>query len=239
MNKLKLVTGVILVFLVGALAGSIGTEMYFRHRMERFPPGGPPPPVRTALLMKRLSDELNLTNAQRIEIKKIVEESEAKMFAIRRQYLPEIKETIDQSFALMKDKLNADQKEKLEKLHEKIKNGHAKAFIHSVLTEGTSQQILSKMKQRLNLTEDQEMKVRPIIEGAVGERRRMVEKYKEQDHPDIFSLTGEMHKLQEATEKRLAEILTDQQMEQYREIQEEEHLQMCRERQKHGLGGFD
>ena len=39
MNRLKLVIGVTLVFLAGALAGSLGTGIYLRHKMEAFEGG--------------------------------------------------------------------------------------------------------------------------------------------------------------------------------------------------------
>jgi hypothetical protein len=92
MNKTKLSIGVFLVFLVGVLAGSLGMGMYLKHQMKRFEPGGHPPPVRHGFIMKRLSRELDLTDAQRVEIEKIVKDSEAKFFAIRKKFMPEIEE---------------------------------------------------------------------------------------------------------------------------------------------------
>ena len=225
MHKLKLALGLILVFLVGALAGSLGTGMYIGHRIEKFAASGPRHPARTASLMKRLSNELDLTDAQRAEVEKIVEEYQEKIFAVRRKYLPDIEEITDESFALMKAKLNPYQKEKLEELHEKLKDRHARAFIRSIQTEETSDQVLSEMKERLNLAAEQEIKVRPIIERSVRERRTILEKCKEQDHPDIFSVRREMRELEKSVEKRLAEILTKEQMEEYRRIQEERDLE--------------
>ena len=239
MNKTKLSIGVFLVFLVGVFAGSLGMGMYLKHQIKKFEPGGPPPLVRHGFIMKRLSRDLDLTETQRVEIEKIVEESETKIFAIRRQYLPEIKKIADQSFALMKDKLDAEQQEKLEELHERLKNRHARAFIHSIPTEKTAEQILYKMKKPLNLTNEQEAKLRPIIETSVEERRKIVEKYKEQDRPAFFSLKRDMYELQESIEKRLGEILEEKQMEEYRKIREEKCFEMRREKGKPRFGPFD
>lgn len=225
MHKLKLALGLILVFLVGALAGSLGTGMYIGHRIEKFAASGPRHHARTASLIKRLSNELDLTDAQRAEVEKIVEEYQEKIFAVRRKYLPDIKEITDESFALMKARLNPHQKEKLEELHEKLKDRHARAFIRSIQTEETSDQVLSEMKERLNLAAEQEIKVRPIIERSVRERRTILDKCKEQDHPDIFSVRREMREFEKSVEKRLAEILTKEQMEEYRRIQEERDLE--------------
>ena len=239
MNKMKLFIGVVLVLLVGALLGSLGTGIYLKHRMSRFEPGRPPPHMRKDFIVKRLSRELDLTEAQRIEIEKIVEQSEAKIFSVRRQYLPEIKKIVDQSFVLMKDKLNANQQEKLQEIHERLKNRHAIALIHSIPTEKTAEQILHQMKERLNLTDQQEAKLYPIIETSVEERRNIVGKYRGQNQPAILSLKREMYELQESLEKRLAEILTDKQMEKYRKLQAEERFEMCRETQRRKSGPFD
>ena len=239
MNKLKLAVGVIFILLVGVLTGSLGTGLYLKHRIERFAGGGPPPHLRKTLLMKRLSNELDLTGEQRIEIEKIVKESENKIFAIRRKYLPEIREISDKSFALMKEKLNLDQKEKLERLNEKLKGRHAKAFIQSIQIEETSDQILSKMKERLDLTEEQERNAHPIIAESIRERRKIVEKYNQQDRPDIFSLRREMRELQESVETRLAKIFTDEQLKEYRDMQEEERFERRREIGRRKFGKFD
>lgn len=235
----KLTVGVILVFLVGALAGSLGTGLYLKHRMEHFAAGRPPHHIRKDLLMKRLSHELNLTEEQRTEIEKIVTESETEISAIRRKYLPEIKEITDQSFALMKEQLNPDQREKLEELHEQLKDRHAKAFIQSIETEETPEQVLSEMKERLNLSEEQATKVRPIIEGKIERLHNIVEKYRGQDRPKIPSLKGEIRKLRTSTEKCLANILTEEQLEEYRKMQEEERFERRRKSGRPKFGGFD
>ena len=223
MNKLKLAVGIILVLLVGALAGSLVSGIYHKKRVERFASGGHPPHLRK-VFVKRLSDKLDLTDEQRIEIEKIVKESQAEIFAIRRKYLPEIREINDQSFALIEEKLNAEQKKELGVLYEKLKYRHSKAFIQSIQVEETAKQALSKMKERLNLTQEQVGKAQPIIEESIKERRKTIRKYREKDRPDFFSVRQEMRKLQESLEQRLARILTDEQMTEYQKIQEELRL---------------
>ncbi|NWF55062.1 MAG: hypothetical protein HXY45_09740 [Syntrophaceae bacterium] len=75
-----------------------------------------------AFIVKRLTQDLDLTKAQQAEIRKIVEESEEKITAIRKQYWPEIKGIIDRSFALMREKLSPEQQKKLDMLHEKLEH---------------------------------------------------------------------------------------------------------------------
>lgn len=239
MHRLKLTIGVILVFAAGTLAGSLGTGVYLKKRMEQMSVGGPPPHLRSALLIHRLSRELDLNETQRHDIEKIVEESEGRILAIRREYLPEIKEIVDQSFELMKDKLDSKQKEKLDKLHERLKNRHSKAFFYSVFTERTPEEILSKMRNRLSLTETQESEVRPLIEKSVEERRKIAQRYKEEDHPEIPLLRREMRGVQESLDRGLAGILTDQQMEEYQKMQKEDRSRFRSEMRRPRPGGFD
>lgn len=233
MNKLKLIVGVILVLLVGALAGSLVTGIYYKHRIEQFASSGASHHRRKAV-MKRLSNQLDLTEEQRIEIGKIIKENQIKIFAIRRKYLPEIREISDQSFALMKEKLNPEQKDKLVKLHKKLKDRHAKAFIQSIQIEESSEQVLSKMKEQLNLTEEQVRIAQPIIEESIKERRTIIQQYEEKDRPDFFTLKREIRELQESAEKRLTQILTAKQMQKYLDIQKEERRKMRSEKRRRG-----
>jgi hypothetical protein len=130
MGKLKIATGLILLFLVGVLAGILGTEIYYKYQMDRFVEGGPPPfHRRMPPLIKRFSRDFNLTKQQQIEIEKIIKESEAKIFAIREKYMPEIREIRDQSLMRMSEKLHPDQRKKLEKLYEKIKRRRNKTLM--------------------------------------------------------------------------------------------------------------
>jgi len=226
MNKAKLSIGVFLVFLVGVFAGSLGMGVYLKHQMKRFEPGGHPPPERHGFIMKRLSRELDLTDAQRIEIEKIVKDSEAKFFAVRNQFMPEIEEIADQSFAAIKKKLNADQQTKLKKIEERIRTRHAKAFINSITADNKPEHTLSRLKKHLNLTTEQISAVQPIIEKEHERLGNIVEKYREQHYPKIRFMLGEIRKLRESTDKQLENFLTETQMEKYREIQREKRFLM-------------
>jgi Spy/CpxP family protein refolding chaperone len=239
MNKTKLSIGVFLVFLVGVLAGSLGMGIYVKYQLEKFGPGGPPPPPRHGVIMKRLSRELDLTQTQRTELKKILEESEAKISAIRDQFMPKIEEIADQSFAAMKEKLNADQQKKLERIKEKIDNRFAKAIINSFSEDNKPEQILSKLKKHLNLTKEQIAAVQPIIKREHERLETIVEKYREPHRPKIRFLLREIRELRESTDKQLENLLTETQMEKYREIQQENRFEMHRKTAKPGLGPID
>ena len=111
MKKWKLVTGVALVFILGVLAGSLGTQLYQRQWSERF---WKDPAARRAVFLQRLTRKLDLTEAQQKEFKAIVEEVDRKLVTLRNVTHTEIKRIIDESFAQMKEKLDPEQQKKLE-----------------------------------------------------------------------------------------------------------------------------
>ena len=117
MNKFKLCVGVLLIFALGALAGSLGTRFYVRERIAAFTRGDPP----AARMLKRISRELDLTQSQREKIDKIVAQTQAQLLNFRRRYHPEFVQIVDKSIGLMKEQLNDAQKEKLDQLYEQLK----------------------------------------------------------------------------------------------------------------------
>jgi len=116
MKKWKLITGVVLVFVLGALAGSLGTHLYQRQWSERF---WKDPAARRAVFLQRLMRKLQLTEVQQKEFKAIVEEVDRKLLALRKESRAEIKGIIDESFTRMKEKLDPDQQKTLEEFKAK------------------------------------------------------------------------------------------------------------------------
>ena len=124
MNKFKLAAGVILLLIVGVLAGSLGTGIYYKKRVERFESGGPPISERVRIILGRFSDDLKLTDEQRVEFEKILRESQEELMNLGRSILPEIDKINEQTFASIKEKLTDEQKNKLDELIQRIKDVH-------------------------------------------------------------------------------------------------------------------
>ena len=119
MNKLKVWVGIVLVFLLGALAGSLATGTYFKHRIERFSKGGRPPIK--AVLMQKFSHELGLTETQRVEIEGILDQLQAKLLDLRRKHRPEFEKLFHHSFGLIREKLNTEQKKRFDEIREDLR----------------------------------------------------------------------------------------------------------------------
>lgn len=100
-------------------------------------------------------------------------------------------------------------------------------------SDKTPDQIISVMKDRLGLTEEQEAQIRPIMEEHIKKRDVIVQKYKGQGRQGRRSLRNELQELRKATENQLEMILTEEQMKEYRKLQEEER-QKVRERMRRG-----
>lgn len=117
MNRWKLISGLLLVFVLGVLAGSFGTGVYLKDRFEHIRKD---PKVRQDFIMRKLSKKLSLTPDQEIKIGKIVEQIGERRREYYRKNRPEIKRIMDEGFSQIRKELNSDQQEKLEVLREKF-----------------------------------------------------------------------------------------------------------------------
>ena len=113
MKKWRLIVGVILVFILGLLVGSLGTRFYHRDWSGRF---FQELSARKAVILKKLTKDLGLTEAQQKEFKGIVEEADKKLEAFGQERRSAIKAILDESFSRMKEKLDPEQQRKLEEL---------------------------------------------------------------------------------------------------------------------------
>jgi hypothetical protein len=118
-NKIKIIAGICIVFLLGVLVGSVGTGLYAAHKISKFAKGEVP--VRRAMVMKKLSAKLDLTPQQRPEVEKIVDQAMTELREFRQKHRPEAEKIFDHHFALIREKLDEEQKQKLDRLREKFK----------------------------------------------------------------------------------------------------------------------
>lgn len=119
MTQGKLWGGLLVLFLAGVLTGIIGTVLYQHYeqkqRWERGPAG------RQERLMKRLAEELSLTQAQSQAIEPIVSRAHIQILELRAKHQPELDRIVDQGVAEIKTKLSTEQGAKLDTLYAKLK----------------------------------------------------------------------------------------------------------------------
>jgi Spy/CpxP family protein refolding chaperone len=222
MNKLKVIVSILLVFTLGMLAGSLGDKLYFKHRFERFAKSGRPPLMH--ILMSKMVRELDLAEAQKTDIEKIVRQAEEKIVSFREKYRPEFEKIMDDTIAQIKEKLSDEQKKKLDKLHEELKmRGRMgpRGTPHPPMMGGMPDQLFATMKERLNLSKEQEEKIHPIMDASREKRRTILKKHGEQERENMGILKNDMQALNKDTEKQLSSVLTEEQLKEYQKIQEE------------------
>ena len=112
MKRWKLFAGIVLVFTLGGLAGSLGMGWYIKKKMT---PLRMAPKTRRTFIIEKLTRKLDLTDKQIPRIEKILAEVDLK----RRQYHIEIRKIRTESISQMKKELTPDQQTKLDKLHRK------------------------------------------------------------------------------------------------------------------------
>ena len=119
MTQAKLWGGLLVLFLAGVLTG-LGETILYQHyeqkqRWERGPAG------RQERLMKRLAEELSLTQAQSQAIEPIVSRTHIQILELRAKHQPELDRIVDQGVAEIKTKLSTEQGAKLDTLYAKLK----------------------------------------------------------------------------------------------------------------------
>jgi Spy/CpxP family protein refolding chaperone len=117
MKKWKPVTGVALVFVLGVVAGSLGTAFYHKYLFTRHKGD---PSARKAFILKRFSQDLDLTEDQKNEFKSIIDQLEDKREEHFRKSRSELDKVMDQGFSQMKRVLSAKQQKKFDALKEKF-----------------------------------------------------------------------------------------------------------------------
>ncbi len=90
-------------------------------------------------------------------------------------------------------------------------------------------QIIASMKANLALTEEEEIRVGPIIEDQVKKRNELIMKYQGRDRQGMDSLRDDLKDLRISTASQLQYFLTSDQMIQYGELQREEDQRIAGE----------
>ncbi len=105
----------------------------------------------------------------------------------------------------------------------------------------SADQMLSQLKDSLKLTEEQEAKIRPIIDDSLRKRNEILS----DGSKDSKAMRAKLQELQWSTDMKLAGILTEEQMNQYEEMHEQEsdktshgNVQGVRSGRARGIRGF-
>lgn len=116
MRKWRLVGGVVLIFALGVLVGSVGPQVYHKYWVDRI---WKDPAARKKAILEKLTKELQLSDAQQKKFISIIEEADQRMEAVRQTTRSDIKRALDDTFSRMKEELDPRQRQLLEELRAK------------------------------------------------------------------------------------------------------------------------
>jgi Spy/CpxP family protein refolding chaperone len=114
MKRWKSIVGVLLVFLLGALAGAAVVYRVGHQRVDAVLSGRGGATV--DLIVRRLTRSLDLDSVQRDQVRAIVTETRRDIVEIRKPVQPRIEAAIERSRARVREILRPDQQEKFDRI---------------------------------------------------------------------------------------------------------------------------
>ena len=111
MKRWKAIAGVLLVFVLGMIAGGLVSLGVIRHQWRTRGPG-----AMTDFIVRRMSWRLRLDATQREQLRAIVQEGQQEIQAARKQVQPQIDEIFSRSDAKVRAILHPDQQERFDVL---------------------------------------------------------------------------------------------------------------------------
>jgi uncharacterized membrane protein len=114
MKRWKSIVGVLLVFLLGALAGAAVVHRVDRQRVEAVLSGRGG--ATADLIVRRLTRSLDLDPAQRDQVRAIVTETRRDIVEIRKPVQAQVEAAIERSRARVRVILRPDQQEKFDRI---------------------------------------------------------------------------------------------------------------------------
>lgn len=120
MRRLKPIAGIVIVFILGVLAG-IFAARFFAILESGHPRRRSGPEQRAEFIMKRLTRDLELSNSQQSDVRQIVIATEEKVQLIKDEYAPVLKSLYDKSIEEIKTRLTPEQQAELDRIHDRWK----------------------------------------------------------------------------------------------------------------------
>lgn len=112
--KIKVVAGVLVVFLCGLLLGALGTSLVVARQIKKFAEGGAS--ARRTWIMRRLNRQLHLTETQRQAVQQIVDRTEEEISNLLRRAMSEFAEILRRQNAEIRPLLTPEQQQKLDSM---------------------------------------------------------------------------------------------------------------------------
>jgi len=212
MNTAKLVVMLVLVLVVGIFAGSLGTRIYLRHEMQRPQADRRTSEEKINRILGRLAQDLKLDAGQQAEVRKIITATEARATGLKVLYEPELKDIYDRSFEKIGAKLNAEQKEQLQKRQEKFSARFNAMYFTSLKTARSGRPDMETISRLLSLDASRRADVSAILQDRNKREDLVIGKYQTMQRPDLTALERDLREVRAAAIKELSRVLTNEQL---------------------------
>ena len=239
MNKWKVAAGILLIFVLGALTGAIGTGVFVKSRIHRFmDPKGPPPPIR---ILHREFSRMDLSDNQRLEVNAMLNDMHREVAKHMRQSVPQVKQLFDQRIEKIREKLDPIQQERLDKTLGRIesrmrhmkpppfpkqgdfpsrfseKGGAVGKFKMAPMGppfRGGTGRLPSpgRFQEALELTPEQIEKSDAIVQEMREKRNTIRHRFDREEQKRFSEFELEINRLVEETKSKLATVLSADQM---------------------------
>ena len=195
-------------------------------------------------IMERLTDRLDLTEEQAEAIRPLIEEKVMKMNAIRDKngtdrwtVRTEMQKLRWDTEIKLNEILTDDQIEKYLELRQENRG----KFRSSRMGRGfnkTPEQVIARLTERLDLTEEQAAEIEPIIKESLDKKREIFDKYGENRREVRQAMRNEMQAIGDETHEQLSTILTDEQIEDLNTLKEERRARIDKWTDRHRPRGY-
>lgn len=200
-------------------------------------------------VMERLKERLDLTEAQEEAIRPIMEEKVQKRKELmersgvdREAFRTEMQKLRESTDMKLGEILTDEQKGKYLQLKEERRSWMHSGKRHGIWMHGgakrSPEQVVSRLRERLGLNDEQVAEIQPIIKESIEQRREIFNNYKEKKSEIKLSMRDDMKALSDRTDDRLSKILTDEQKEKFRILRKERHEHMHKHMHFPGAGGY-
>ncbi len=170
MKRIKILSGLLLVFLSGACIGAVGGYLYTQHKIESLVKSGPPPEMMPRL-MRRLARELALTPSERAELEPITQDMMASLSDLRRRYHPELEQIMESHFDRMEDKLPPEKGRKLETVRTRLRRWGHKSRPPTGARRAGAERVIGLLRRELDMSPEQMLRLRSLLRDRLRQER--------------------------------------------------------------------
>jgi len=241
-GRYALVAALAVVVLIAA-SGLIAQPMFAEAKNRSGPPGS------ADEVMQVLTERLELTPEQVDAVRPIIEEKVKTQYEIwgkkdadRRARRAEMRKLRWNTEIRLSEILTDEQVDKYLELRQEqrkeFKRGRHRGGWMKKGMHKTPEQVMERLRSRLDLSEEQAVQAEPIIKESIEKRRAVFEKYAEQGLKVKQAMRSEMQEIGDATHADLAAFLNDQQKDELNAIKEERRARADKWIDHRGSRGF-